>query len=51
MVDKKRLENVKYIKCVGSMMTNDTRCARYITSRIVIAEAAFNKKNTLANWT
>jgi hypothetical protein len=29
------------------MITNDARCTREIKSRIVVAKAAFNKKETL----
>jgi hypothetical protein len=34
-------------------MINNARCTREIKSRIVMAKAAFNKKETLspANWT
>jgi len=34
-------------KSLGSMLTNDGRCTREIKSRIAMANAAFNKKNTL----
>ena len=48
---KKRPKNEKYFNYLGSMMTNVARGTSEITSRIVIAKAAFNKKKTLANWT
>jgi hypothetical protein len=40
-------ENVEYFNCLGSMITNDTRCTREIKCRIAMARAAFNKKMTL----
>jgi hypothetical protein len=53
MVDQKQLEDVEYLNYLGSMITNDARCAREIKSRIAMAKAAFNKKKNLspANWT
>ena len=47
MIDQKQLKNVKSFKYLGSMLTNDGRCTCEIKSRIAIAKAAFNKKNTL----
>jgi hypothetical protein len=44
MIDQKQLENVEYFNYFGSLITNDARCTREIKSRIVTAEAAFNKK-------
>ena len=46
-IDQKRLENVKCFKYLGSMLTEDRRCACEIKSRIAIAKAAFNKKKNL----
>ena len=43
----KQLENVECFKYLGSMLTNDGRCTCEIKSRIVMAKAAFSKKNTL----
>ena len=53
MLDQKQLENVECFKHLGSMLTNDGRCACEIKSRIAMAKAAFNKKNPLLteNWT
>ena len=34
----------KYFKFLGSVITNDLRCACKIQSRIVMEKAAFNKK-------
>ena len=54
MIDQKQLENVKYFKYLGSILTNDGRCTCEIKSRITMAKAAFNKKKTLfllAKWT
>jgi hypothetical protein len=42
--DQKQLENVEYLNCLGSMITNDARCTQEIKCRIVKAKAAFNKK-------
>ena len=41
---KKKLENVKCFKYLGSMLTEDGRCMCEIKSRIVMAKAAFSKK-------
>lgn len=41
------MENVKYFQILGSLITNDTLCARKIKSCFTIAKAAFVKKNTL----
>jgi hypothetical protein len=46
MIAQKQLENVEYFNYLGSMITNDARCTREIKSRIAMAKAAFNKKNT-----
>jgi hypothetical protein len=52
MIDQKQLENVEYFNYLGSMITNDARCTGEIKSRIVMAKAAFNKKNhSTSNWT
>jgi len=47
MVDQKQIENVKYFKYLGSMLTNDGRCTCEIKYRIAMAKAAFNKKRAL----
>jgi hypothetical protein len=47
MIDQKQLENVEYFSYLGSMMTSDVRCTHEIKSRIAVAQAAFNGKNTL----
>jgi hypothetical protein len=44
MIEQKQLENVESFKYLGSMLTNDGRCACEIKSRIAMAKAAFNKK-------
>ena len=46
-IDKKQLENVKYFKYLGSMLTEDGRCTCEIKSRTAMAKAAFNKKKNL----
>ena len=43
MVDQKQLENVEYLKYLGSILTNDGRCTCKIKCRIAMAKAAFNK--------
>jgi hypothetical protein len=47
MIDQKQLENVEYFKYLGSILTNDGRCACEIKSRIAMAKSAFNKKKNL----
>jgi hypothetical protein len=49
MIDpqNKQLKNVESFKYLGSMLTSDARCVSEIKSRIVMAEAAFNKKRAL----
>jgi hypothetical protein len=47
MIDQKRLENVEYFNYLGSMITNYTRCAHEIKSRIAMVKAAFNEKKAL----
>jgi hypothetical protein len=46
MIDQKLLENVEYFNCLGSMITNDSRCTREIKCRIAMEIAAFNRKKT-----
>ena len=41
--DQKQLENVKCFKYLGSMLTEDGRCACEIKSRIAMAKAAFKQ--------
>ena len=43
-IDQKQPENVKCFKYLGSVLTEDGRCACEIKSRTVMAKAAFNKK-------
>ena len=38
------LENVEFLKYMGSVTTNDAKCTREIKSRIPMTKAAFNKK-------
>jgi hypothetical protein len=45
-IDQKQLENVKCFKYVGSLLTDDGRCACEIKSRIAMAKAEFNKKKS-----
>ena len=50
IIDYKQPENVEYLKYLGSMITNEARCAREIKFRIAIEKAAFNNRFT-SNWT
>jgi hypothetical protein len=43
---QKKLDNVEYFKCLGSMITNDARCTRDTETRINM-EKAFNRRKTL----
>ena len=43
----KKLENVEYIKYLGSLLTNDGRCTREIKSRIAMAR---RRLFLPANW-
>jgi hypothetical protein len=47
MIDQKRMPNVKYFNCLGSLMSNDARCRREIKSRIFESKAALYKKKNL----
>ena len=49
MIDKKQPENVEYLNCFGSMLTNDARCTREVKCGIAKAKAAFIKKKNLFN--
>ena len=51
MIDQKQLANVESFKYLGSMLTNDGRCACEIKSRNTMAKAAFNKKRVLCTST
>jgi hypothetical protein len=42
IIDKKQPENLEYLKYLGSMITNDSRCAREMKFMISMATAAFN---------
>ena len=44
MINQKQLENVESFKYLGSILTNDGRCACEIKSKIAMAKAAFNKR-------
>jgi hypothetical protein len=44
---QKQLENVQYLNYLDSTITNNSRCAREIKSRIATGKAAFNMKITL----
>ena len=50
IIDYKQPENVEYLKYLGSMITNEARCAREIKFRIAIEKAAFSNRFT-SNWT
>jgi hypothetical protein len=44
VLDQKQLQNMDYLNCLRSLITNVARCARVIKSRIAMAKAAFKKK-------
>jgi hypothetical protein len=46
MIDQKQLENMESFKYLGSILTNDGRCACKIKCRTAMAKAAFSKKRT-----
>ena len=46
-IDKEQVENVECFNYLGSVITNDTRCACEIKSGFAMAKAAFNKKKVL----
>jgi hypothetical protein len=46
MTDEKKVDNVEYFKCLGSMI-NDSRHTRDTETRITMENAAFNRKKTL----
>ena len=48
IIDKKQQGNVEYFNNLGSLITNDVRCTRDSKSRIVMAKAAYIKKETLS---
>jgi hypothetical protein len=47
MIVPKYLQNVEHLNYLASMITNETRFTREIKSRIAMAKAAFNKKETI----
>jgi hypothetical protein len=47
MVDQKQSENVEYFNYLCSMITNDARSTREITSRNAMTKAAFDKKKDI----
>jgi hypothetical protein len=51
MIEQKQLKNVESFKYLGSILTNDGRCACEIKYRISVAKAAFNKNRTLFTGT
>jgi hypothetical protein len=50
-IDQKQLENVEYFNYLGSMITNDARCACGIKSRIAMTKSAFKKKKKKSLFT
>jgi len=46
MIDQKQVQNVESFKYLGSILTNDVRCACEIKCRIATDKAAFNKRKT-----
>ena len=49
-IDQKQLENMKWFKYLGSMLTENERCTCEIKSCIVMAKGAFNKNKNLFTW-
>jgi len=47
MTDQKQPQNVEYFTYLGNGLTTDARCTREMKSRIVMAKAAFDKKESL----
>jgi hypothetical protein len=47
LIGQKQLKSLEYFNCLCSTITNNARCTREIKFRIVMAKAAFNRKNTL----
>jgi hypothetical protein len=47
VIDQKQPENMEYLNCFGSMITNYARLIREIKSRIAMAKAAFDNKKAL----
>jgi hypothetical protein len=47
MIDQKQLENVEYLKYLGSMLPNAGRCTCKIKSTIAMIKAQFNKQGAL----
>jgi hypothetical protein len=47
MIDRRQPGIVKYFKDLASMTTNDISCIWQIKTRIAVAKAEYNKKNTL----
>ena len=43
LVDQKQRENVDYFIHLGSMITNDARCTREITSSIALAKSSLQQ--------
>jgi glucosamine 6-phosphate synthetase-like amidotransferase/phosphosugar isomerase protein len=41
-INTKKLQNVEYCNCLGSMITNDARCTHEIKSGIEKEKSAFN---------
>ena len=46
-INQNQLENVKYFKYLGSMLTEDGRCTCEIKTRFAMAKSAFNKKKNI----
>jgi hypothetical protein len=53
MLHQKQQKNVEYFSYLGSMVTNDASFTREISSRILMAKAAFSKKKNIftSRWT
>jgi hypothetical protein len=55
MIDQKQPDNMEqmYLNYLGSMIINDTRCAREIKTRIAMAKQHLTRRKFFspANWT
>jgi hypothetical protein len=51
MIDEKQQENVEYLNCVRSKITNDARYTRKIKARIAMVKAVYNRKKTFHQQT
>jgi len=46
MMNQKHQGNMKYFKCLGSIITNYAKCTHDTRYKIIVAKAAFKKNET-----